>query len=75
MSVEYEIIDITPENESQYDLFCKKSKKKAEGYSSKLNWFEDRYKEGLRVKVLYVNETGKMTSRGFIEYVPGYKCH
>ena len=68
---EYEIIDITPENESQYDLFCKKSKRKEEGYQSKLSWFQKRYNEGMRMKVLFVNERGKMTSRGFIEYIPG----
>jgi len=70
VSVEYEIIDITPENEGQYDLFCKKSKRKEEGYQAKKSWFKERYQEGLRMKVLYVKER-KMTSRGFIEYVPG----
>ncbi len=68
---EYKIVDITPENESQNDLFCKKSKKKEEGYQSKLSWFQERYNEGMRMKVLFVNERGKMTSRGFIEYIPG----
>ncbi|MFW9931051.1 MAG: GNAT family N-acetyltransferase [Candidatus Thorarchaeota archaeon] len=71
MLPEYEVIDITPENEAQYDLFCKKSKKKEEGYQSKLGWFQERYNEGMRMKVLFVNERGKMTSRGFIEYIPG----
>jgi ribosomal protein S18 acetylase RimI-like enzyme len=68
---EYEIIDVTPENEEEYDLFCKKSKKKEEGYQSKLSWFLKRYEEGLRIKILRVNERGKMTTRGFIEYIPG----
>jgi GNAT superfamily N-acetyltransferase len=71
MSVKFEIIDITPENEKEYDLFCKKSKKKEEGYQAKLSWFQERFREGLRMKVLYVNDRGKMTSRGFIEYIPG----
>lgn len=71
MAIEFEIVDITPENEPQYDLFCKKSKRKEEGYQSKLKWFRDRYNEGMRMKVLFVNERGKMTSRGFIEYIPG----
>jgi len=71
MTIEYEIVEITPENERSYDLFCKKSKRKEEGYQSKLNWFQERYQEGLRMKILYVNERGKMTSRGFIEYIPG----
>ena len=71
MLPEFEIVDITPENEEQYDLFCKKSKRNEEGYQKKLAWFKERYEEGLRIKILRVNERGKMTSRGYIEYVPG----
>lgn len=71
MTPDFEIIDITPENEREYDLFCKKSKRKEEGYQSKLSWFKQRYEEGLRMKILRVNERGKMTTRGFIEYIPG----
>lgn len=71
MPKDYEIIDITPENVDEYDLFCKKSKKKEEGYQQKMQWFKDRYSEGLRLKLLHVNERGKMTSRGMIEYIPG----
>ncbi len=71
MTVEYELIDITPENVDDYDLLCYKSKKKTAGYQNKLSWFNDRYGEGLRMKLLIVNDHGKMTSRGFIEYIPG----
>ncbi|MHA1907153.1 MAG: GNAT family N-acetyltransferase [Candidatus Thorarchaeota archaeon] len=71
MTPEFEIIDVTPDNEKEYDLFCKKSKKKEEGYQSKLSWFQERYIEGLRIKILRVNERGKMTTRGFVEYIPG----
>ena len=71
MTPEFEIIDITPDNEIEYDLFCKKTKKKEEGYQKKLSWFKKRYEEGLRMKILRVNERGKMTTRGFIEYIPG----
>ncbi|MHA2425266.1 MAG: GNAT family N-acetyltransferase [Candidatus Thorarchaeota archaeon] len=68
---EFEIIDITPDNEQEYDLFCKKSKKKEEGYQKKLSWFQKRYAEGLRMKILRVREGNKFTSRGFVEYIPG----
>ncbi len=71
MAREYEIVDVSPENVEEYDLLCKKSKKNSEGYQNKLNWFIERYSEGLRIKILLVNDRGKMTSRGFIEYVPG----
>jgi hypothetical protein len=71
MAVEYEIIDVTPNNMDEFDLFCVKSKKKSEGYINKSDWFRARYKEGLRIKLLWVNDRGKMTSRGFIEYIPG----
>jgi ribosomal protein S18 acetylase RimI-like enzyme len=68
---EFEIIDVTPENEEEYDLFCKKSKKKEESYQNKLSWFQKRYDEGLRIKILRINERGKMATRGFVEYIPG----
>lgn len=71
MTAEYKIIDITPDNVDKYDLLCVKSKKQSEGYQNKLTWFKERYLEGLRIKLLMVNERGKMTSRGFIEYIPG----
>lgn len=71
MAKEYEIIDVNPENVEEHDLLCKKSKKKEEGYQNKLKWFMERYNEGLRIKLLHVNDGGKMTSRGFIEYIPG----
>jgi GNAT superfamily N-acetyltransferase len=37
---------------------------------------KDRFKEGLRIKLLLVNEgsRGGFTSRGFIEYIPGEYC-
>jgi hypothetical protein len=71
MTVEHELVDITPENVDEFDLLCLKSKKKTDGYQSKLRWFRERFNEGLRMKLLMVNDRGKMTSRGFIEYIPG----
>jgi hypothetical protein len=71
MVIEHRIIDITPENVDEFDLLCVKSKKNSEGYQNKLDWFKNRYTEGLRIKLLWVNDRGNMTSRGFIEYIPG----
>jgi len=52
-------------------LFCKKSKKKEDGYKNKLKWIKERFNEGLKYKLLLVNEAKGFTSRGFIEYIPG----
>jgi hypothetical protein len=41
------------------------SKKKSEGYRKKLDWLQQRFNEGLRIKMLGQGE------RGFIEYIPG----
>jgi predicted N-acetyltransferase YhbS len=68
---EYEIVNVTPENLSRYDLFCQKSKAKGAGYQQKVSWFKERHKEGLRLKLLLVDEgKGEPVSRGFVEYVP-----
>jgi ribosomal protein S18 acetylase RimI-like enzyme len=69
----YKIVDVTETNLNDYGLLCLKSKKNSEGYKNKLEWIKERFKEGLRLKILLVNEGLKrgLTSRGFIEYVPG----
>ena len=65
------IIDINEKNIDEQELFCKKSKKKFNGYQSKLKWIKERFKEGLKYKLLIVREGNKETSRGMIEYIPG----
>ena len=69
----YKIVDVNETNLDEYGLLCLKSKKNSEGYKNKLEWIRERYKEGLRLKLLLVNEGPKrgLTSRGFIEYIPG----
>ncbi len=68
---EYEITDVTPGNLERYDLFCKKSKPKEVGYQQKSAWFRERFAEGLRIKLLRVDEGKKdLVSRGFVEYIP-----
>jgi len=70
---DYKIIEVNNTNVGDYDLFCQKTKKNMEGYQNKLKWIKERYKEGLKLKLLLINEGGKKgyTSRGFIEYIPG----
>ena len=65
------IIDINEDNVDLDGLFCKKSQKKQAGYQNKVNWIKKRFKEGLKYKMLMINEKGKQNSRGFIEYIPG----
>jgi GNAT superfamily N-acetyltransferase len=70
---EYKIIDVNETNIDEYDLFCHKSKKNKNGYRNKVRWIKDRFKEGLRLKLLLINEGKKrgFKSRGFIEHIPG----
>ena len=71
INVSAKIIDVNAENIDNQDLFCKKTKKKLPGYQNKVKWIKERFREGLKYKVLYVKEGNKETSRGMIEYIPG----
>jgi N-acetylglutamate synthase-like GNAT family acetyltransferase len=64
------ITEVTPENVLEETLFCIKDVKRPE-FHAKRKWFEKRYKEGLRMKILK-DEAEKMI--GFIEYVPASKA-
>jgi ribosomal protein S18 acetylase RimI-like enzyme len=64
------IIEINEKNLDEYDLFCKKTKKNLLGYQNKLKWIKERFKEGLKYKLLLVKEGNTETSRGMIEYIP-----
>jgi GNAT superfamily N-acetyltransferase len=72
--IAWEIIDINERSIEEFGLFCHKSRKKEKGYQDKLEWIKSRFKEGMMYKMLLVEERGKMTSRGFIEYIPGEYC-
>ncbi|MFX1566826.1 MAG: GNAT family N-acetyltransferase [Promethearchaeota archaeon] len=65
------IVEVNEKNIDEQELFCKKTKKKFPGYQNKVTWMKERFKEGLKYKVLYVKEGNKETSRGMIEYIPG----
>ena len=68
----YQIIDVTEENLKEHNLFCFQSKKNTEGYQGKVAWFKERFKEGMRIKILNVLEGERgYATRGFIEYIPG----
>ncbi|MFX1571804.1 MAG: GNAT family N-acetyltransferase [Promethearchaeota archaeon] len=65
------IIDINEKNIDEQELFCKKTRKKLNGYQNKLKWIKERFKEGLKYKLLIVKQGNRETSRGMIEYIPG----
>ena len=70
---DFRIIDLNEANIDDYGAFCMQSKRNTKGYNNKLNWMKERFKEGLRVKLLMINEGAKrgFRARGFIEYIPG----
>ncbi|MGB5238266.1 MAG: GNAT family N-acetyltransferase [Flavobacteriaceae bacterium] len=64
------IQEVTPKNVLSETLFCIKDILKP-GFKCKQNWFEKRYSEGLRIRILKDNEDKML---GFIEYVPASKA-
>lgn len=64
----YNIIDVTPGNVREEGIFCAIKNQYMTGIEKKIDWFNKRYNEGLRMKIVK-NESGE--AAGFIEYVPG----
>jgi hypothetical protein len=67
MNSNVEIITVDTTNVAQYGFFCYKSKPKSAGYRRKMDWLEQRFSEGMKIKILYEGDR----SVGFIEYIPG----
>jgi GNAT superfamily N-acetyltransferase len=67
MSDDVKVVTVEATNMAEQGFFCYKSKPKSEGYRRKLNWLEQRFSEGMRIKILYEGDR----SVGFIEYIPG----
>jgi len=63
---QFKIIEVTPKNVQEETLFCVKDIKNR-GFTCKQEWFEKRYEEGLRIKILK-GADAKMI--GFIEFIP-----
>jgi L-amino acid N-acyltransferase YncA len=68
MDAPYEIVNVNAHNVDGRGFFCFMSKRKAPGYLQKRAWLEERFAEGLRLKILHI-PGGRDT--GFIEYIPG----
>ncbi len=65
MTEKTEIITVDRSNVEETGFFCYMSKRKSEGFLSKVAWARERFDEGMRIKML------KLPERGFIEYIPG----
>jgi GNAT superfamily N-acetyltransferase len=68
MNHTFEIVDIGPENVAKLGFFCYMSKPKSPGYKQKREWLDNRFAEGLKIKI--VHEHGGRDV-AFIEYIPG----
>lgn len=63
---QYRIVNVDPGNVEEFGFFCVKNRKHP-GYATKLNWLQQRFEEGLRLKLI-VTRDGKRA--GFLEYIP-----
>ncbi len=66
MNGDVEIATVDATNVAKRGFFCYRSKRKSEGYRRKLDWLQQRFAEGMKIKILY--DSGRPV--GFIEYVP-----
>ena len=67
---EVRIIDTTMDNVRDFGVCGYRNEKRA-GYPEKLGWLEKRFREGLKLKTLVLDEGG---NQGMIEYIPGEYC-
>jgi hypothetical protein len=65
-----EIIDTNADNILEYGV-CGYKNIKREGYAEKIEWLKSRFKEGMKIKILYSEKDG---TQGMIEYIPGEYC-
>ncbi len=66
------IIDLTPENITEYGVCGYKNIKKQLELRRKVEWFNTYYPKGLRIKIVF-SKTGGY--QGMLEYVPGKYAH
>ena len=66
------IIDLTPENISEYGVCGYKDANKHVELRKKIEWLGEYYSKGLRIKALISQKGG---NQGMIEYIPGKYAH
>ena len=72
MSFKTNIVEITVDNISHHPQAICFINPKHEFYAKKIKWLKEQFKNGLRIKLLYLE--GEKRAVGFIEYVPGEYC-
>lgn len=60
------IVTVNADNIDRYGFFCLMTRRKSEGYRRKHDWLLERFKEGLKLKLIVEGERPV----GFIEYAP-----
>jgi L-amino acid N-acyltransferase YncA len=68
MKNKFEIRDVDAGNIDESGFFCYMSKRKEPGYKQKREWLEERFAEGMKIKILH-EHGGRDVA--FIEYIPG----
>lgn len=71
-NTEIQIIDLTPENIANYGVCGYKDVKKHLELRRKIEWFNNYYPKGLRIKALISKSGGY---QGMLEYIPGEYAH
>jgi N-acetylglutamate synthase-like GNAT family acetyltransferase len=59
------LINVDAGNVEEEGFFCYMSKRGSEGHGNKMTWLQDRFAEGMRMKVF------ELPTRGYVEYIPG----
>lgn len=72
MNDNVQIIDLTPENIADYGVCGYKDVGKHKELRNKIEWFNNYYYKGLKIKVLYSEKGGY---QGMLEYLPGEYAH
>jgi GNAT superfamily N-acetyltransferase len=67
-----EIIDLKPNNISDYGVCGYKDLKKHMELRKKIEWFQEYYPKGLRIKIVMSEKGGY---QGMLEYIPGEYAH
>ena len=68
----YFIVEVTNENLAEHPQAVCFINPKHEFYHLKVDWLREQFKNGLKIKLLYLE--GEKRPIGFIEYVSGEKC-
>jgi ribosomal protein S18 acetylase RimI-like enzyme len=70
--MQYTIASVTPSNLTDHPQAICFINPKHPSYHFKVKWFQQRFEEGLRIKLLYPD--GEKKAAAYIEYVPGEKA-